>query len=1151
MKRARRFLVRLLAALTAGFILVAAGALWLVSTGPVSLGFLTPYFQDALGGRDSGYRITFADTVLAWGGWERTLDLRVLDVRVLAPDETLIAQAPEISVTLSIRALFDGVLAPTGIDLIGPALRLVRNEDGRIALGAATPRDPIRAGSMLELLLAALGQPATAGTPLAYLTRIGIADGTVWIEDRATGAEWFAPRLDAILERRTAGISAELDLVLALQSGSVGFTATAEWSDVPGVLTMAAAFSNLNPADLVGSAPLLANVGSVNAEVSGNVAALVVRDGSISRIEFDLASGPGVVRSPLWREPIAYDSATMRGTVLDGLRTVRIDDFFVAQSGASAEASGLFTFAPQGLGFVADASWTNVPVDRFAAMWPVTLAPFTRHWVTTNVRTGLVPEGTLHLRAAPGEIPLMPGKGEIDLRFAYTGAAGTYLDGQPELREARGVGRLTNRAFDLTVETGRVGSLTVAEGAVHIDGIDSLVPQMVIELVASGPTAEALRILSLAPLALDVPRDYGGAMAARAQIALPLGDPIPPEQIKYAAAVNLRDLTIPTGTAQLSLTDGALSLRADATGIEAQGTLSANGVPLRIDARVPTRPGQAIQVTASGTLNDDARKRLGIDAGALIQGPVGAIARLEIASAAGGPVGVRRGSFDLDLATARIDLPGEGWDKSVGQAATANLLLEPAPDGVLNFTSLMIHTPQFTADGRFSLDPRSATSSGGATINGYEVAFTWKRTDPGGAGHISATARADEKMLAAFGYALEPWLSGPLQIGAEIDTAGTEPGLVRVALDLRDATIATNLYAKAAGQDGFAELTFAPDTTRAYRLRSFAGTAAGLALAGTVEAAAAPDTGWRRIQFARFVLGETTMSATVEQQAGGALVVAAQGQRLDIRPMFGGVTVADGSADPDRVPLPPLQFSGRFDNLIIGPDRTLHEAAGTGEFRDGAWRSLGATARLPNGASVAVAIADAEGGQNISVTSTDAGSFLAVFGLFQGAGGGAMELNGKIENSGGMVLAGTFVARDFRLVRAPGVLQLLSVASLFGIVESLQGPGIQFLDYVAPFRISANSFTLGDSRARGASLGITIAGTLDRRTDTMDFRGTIVPFFAINDILGRIPLLGDIFIGEGVLATNYRVTGSPASPVITINPVSTLTPGFLRELLPN
>ena len=76
LKRARTFLVRLLAALTAGLIVISAGALWLITTGPVSLGFLTPYFEDALVARDGAYRVTFADTVLAWGGWRRTLDLR-------------------------------------------------------------------------------------------------------------------------------------------------------------------------------------------------------------------------------------------------------------------------------------------------------------------------------------------------------------------------------------------------------------------------------------------------------------------------------------------------------------------------------------------------------------------------------------------------------------------------------------------------------------------------------------------------------------------------------------------------------------------------------------------------------------------------------------------------------------------------------------------------------------------------------------------------------------------------------------------------------------------------------------------------------------------------------------------------------------------
>jgi hypothetical protein len=1001
---------------------------------------------------------------------------------------------------------------------------------------------------MLELFLAALTQPPIERTPLAYLNGVGIAGATVWIEDRANGAEWFAPRLDAILTRRAAGISAELDLVLALHTGSVGFTATAEWSDVPGVLTMAAAFTGLNPMALAASAPRLAQYGMIDGEISGEVATLITRDGTISRIEFDLTSSPAIVAVPIWKGPFAYDSATMRGTVLDGLRTVRVDDFFVAHQGTSAEASGLFTFAREGFGFVADASWTNVSVDRFDALWPIGLAPKTRAWITSNVHSGLVTQGTLHLRAAPGEVPLMPAKGDIDLRFAFNGASATYVQGQPPLVDARGNARITSRMFDIAVESGRIGSLSVAEGAVRIDGIETDTPSMVVELVASGPTAEALRLLSMPPLSLDLPAGYGGAMAARAQVALPLRDSLTAEQIKYAAAANLRDLTIPTGASQLQLTGGAMSLRADANGVEAQGAISANGTPLRVDIRIPVRPGQAIQVTATGALSDDARRRLGFDTGELIRGSVGTTARLELVPGFPGPGGVRRGSFDFDLTTARLDLPGDGWDKAVAQAATANVQVEPAADGTLNFPTFMIHTPTLTADGRFAFDPRGATATGAAAINGYDVAFTWKRGDQGGAGRISASARADEKMLAAFGYALDPFLAGPVSLTAEVDTAGIEPGLMRVALDLRDAVIATNVYNKPAGTDGFVEVTFAPDATRTYRLRSFSATAPGLVAVGTIEAEVAPDPGWRRIQLARFVLGETTLSAVVERHASGALLVAAQGQRLDIRPLLGG---AGGKTDRgNHVPLPPIQVSGRFETLVVGPDRFLNDAQGTAEFRDGAWRSAGATAKLPNGASVAVAIADSEDGQDISVTSTDAGAFLARLGLFQGAVGGTMEMNGKVKYGGAPTLEGVFAARNFRMVRAPGVLQLLSVASLVGALELLQGPGIQFTDYVAPFRMSASTFAIAESKARGASLGVTIEGNLDRDRDTMDFRGAIVPANVLNEILARIPLLGDILVGEGVGAMNYRVTGSLAAPVITVNPISAFAPKFLRELLP-
>ena len=60
-----------------------------------------------------------------------------------------------------------------------------------------------------------------------------------------------------------------------------------------------------------------------------------------------------------------------------------------------------------------------------------------------------------------------------------------------------------------------------------------------------------------------------------------------------------------------------------------------------------------------------------------------------------------------------------------------------------------------------------------------------------------------------------------------------------------------------------------------------------------------------------------------------------------------------------------------------------------------------------------------------------------------------------------------------------------------------------------------------------------------------------MPFTTVNSILGAIPVLGDLITGgegSGVLAVNYSIDGALADPKVSVNPVSLLTPGFLRNL---
>ena len=56
----------------------------------------------------------------------------------------------------------------------------------------------------------------------------------------------------------------------------------------------------------------------------------------------------------------------------------------------------------------------------------------------------------------------------------------------------------------------------------------------------------------------------------------------------------------------------------------------------------------------------------------------------------------------------------------------------------------------------------------------------------------------------------------------------------------------------------------------------------------------------------------------------------------------------------------------------------------------------------------------------------------------------------------------------------------------------------------------------------------------------------------VNSILGEIPLLGDILTGGdeggGIFAVTYSVHGPRDEPDVTVDPLSVLAPGYLREL---
>lgn len=192
------------------------------------------------------------------------------------------------------------------------------------------------------------------------------------------------------------------------------------------------------------------------------------------------------------------------------------------------------------------------------------------------------------------------------------------------------------------------------------------------------------------------------------------------------------------------------------------------------------------------------------------------------------------------------------------------------------------------------------------------------------------------------------------------------------------------------------------------------------------------------------------------------------------------------------------------------------------------------------------------GDYRLAIMMNDMGAALRALDVIDTVEGGSLLITGVSPGPAPEhVIEGRIEAQDYKLREAPVMAQLLSLASLSGIADVLSGEGLDFRRLVGDFRLEDGVARTELLRAYGGALGLTAKGTVDFAAEKVDLQGTVVPAYTVNRILGGIPLLGRLLVGgkgEGVVAITYRIDGAIADPEVSVNPLSVLTPGFLRGL---
>jgi uncharacterized protein YhdP len=411
---------------------------------------------------------------------------------------------------------------------------------------------------------------------------------------------------------------------------------------------------------------------------------------------------------------------------------------------------------------------------------------------------------------------------------------------------------------------------------------------------------------------------------------------------------------------------------------------------------------------------------------------------------------------------------------------------------------------------------------------------------------VALTMDEEQRRRLAFDF-LPNRVAGPVGVDLTYWTLDAARAKAEAALDLRSASlsVAEAGWKKPPGAPAGAKLVLDLQNEQVTRLRDIEVKAAGLD--GSFAVALEPDTGRiNRVDVQRLVIADDDVSGSVMRRSEGGWQIDLRGRNLDlshwIKDAHKKASVTDG----------PLQIDARLGRLVVGPQREVREVAAR-LLREGAdWRAAQIDARFPNGRRLSLQSAAQAGGRNLTFRSDDMGSTLSLLDINDSIVGGQVTVTGQtVDKAGKQVVVGHIEGADYSLVRAPVFARILSLPSFGGAASMLAGSGIPFSTLRGDFAYGEDRLVLDNLVAYGGAIGVTGNGVADLGRDRLDLQGTIVPAYALNSIIGNIPVIGSLLLGgegQGLFAANYRVTGSAADPQVSVNPLSALAPGFLRRL---
>ena len=1102
---------------------------WRLAAGPVPLSFLNETILEQANAELQQGSLALQDTMLLWVPEDRQLVISLLGAELSDAAGAPVVSIPEIRIDLRARSLLRGSVALQNVELVGVSAAVVRRPDTGVQLALADNPDDTEALIGLEELMTQLAAPPAEEGLLGELQSFGMRNASLRFIDKVNDVEWKTDEATLVLSRSADGVSAFLDAELVAGEAVLDLEMLGNAPAGADKVVFQAKGSGFVPAALARDAAMFSDLSLLDAPVSGGGTITIGKNGVWLGAQLNLTVGAGTAVLPDGRAPIAIDGATAELTLdpsenvlllkrldfkagnnagrlsgnavydqpegfhisgatvalnatdllldiegfTDGISdvdaivfsgrldfdnlvadisslTVRVGDGTLALSGRIADH-------PESLVIFAQGEASNIETNRLADIWPKPLAKGAREWFVENVSAGIIESARINLDLAGGMIAAadrhekLPDEA-LDLEFKMSGATVQYLGDLPPLRRVSGRGALKGDRFDAWVDRAyidvandrlQINSGHFAATALHIIGGPGE-----IEMNVAGSTSTVLALLDHEPLGfisrfgMD-PAIVAGHGEVQASLTLPLAKDVTMDDVGFSGRAVARDVGLPNVIDGVSIDGGELVIQVERRGLEAEGPITLNGVPVNLAWKETFESGDepSSVFRLRSVTNDAERDALGLRIGSIVSGPVTS----DVTVRGSGPDLVD-GIVTMELTEAVLKEETILWSKPAGSQAQGRFNLVFEPEGKVRLNAIAIVGAEIDLNGTVLLDSKGDV---------LEIVLPRAR--------LGSETEARFRATRLENGVLEMHAEGP-----KFDARG----------------VLTNLFS------GKAAPVSAPDPS-------------------------APDP------------SVATSEPGAIKVADPPAIDADEETNISLTARFPS-TLAHGDVHTSNVDVDVLILKGETQRLVVSGD-------------------FGENTKL-----LATITPTAEGRRVLAAKSNDAGSVLRGVDFYQSMRGGLLNLSGTFDDMApGTPLNGHIQVDNFRVVNAPLLANLLTVGSLTGIGDTLQGEGIRFVKLDMPFQMTTERFNVLDARMSGPAIGLTIKGQVGRAEGVFDLNGTIVPAYTLNSALGAVPILGDILVGregEGIFAATYAMRGTTDKPIITVNPLAALAPGFLRRI---